>query len=70
MESQGEVVQVLQGLEGEVPHGAVAHAGEDHIAQLVERGAGQAQRPVGEQQDYRQRQGAGIGLIQVVDNFL
>ncbi len=63
-------MQVLQHPGGEPAHGPVAHPGEDHVAQLVEQGGTELERPVGQQQGDRQHQRLRLWILEGVHDLL
>jgi hypothetical protein len=69
METQGQVVQVLEDLERHAPDRALRDLGEHGVAQFAEGRVGQPQRAVGDEQENRQDQ-RGAGRAERVDDFL
>jgi hypothetical protein len=56
MKAKRQLVQMAEGLQGDGPHRALGDLGKEEFAQFGECRRGQAQRPVGDEQPYRQRQ--------------
>jgi hypothetical protein len=69
VEAQRQRVQMLEHRHADAAHRALRDLGEDHVAQVGEGGAGEAQHAVGQDQRQRQHQ-FGTRLGERIDDVL
>ena len=75
VEAQRQAMQVMKGAQGQLAHGVLADAGEQHVAQLLEAGIEDVAQHIGDDQDdghgeAQHHAAIGIGAVEAVDDAL